>query len=67
MPDAPTWAGSSGWPAARDVVCVSNRGEPFDAGHNRVCVCRCQWCKAERDRLPAQADLFAALDNRAAP
>ena len=59
VPDAvPTIVGASGWPKARDVVCFSAKGVPHGEGHNKVCVCRCQWCVAERDGPPPQGDLF---------
>jgi len=65
VPDA-VLAGASGWPKARGVVCFSAKGVPHGEGHNRVCVCRCQWCVAERAE-PEQGELFAvtqaALDN----
>jgi hypothetical protein len=58
-------AGANGWPKARDVVCFSAKGVPHGEGHNRVCVCGCQWCRAERaqapalpEAAPAQGDLF---------
>lgn len=62
----PSVAGAHGWPKARDVVCHSAEGVPHGEGHNRVCVCHCQWCKAERDginRGPVQPDLFSVLDS----
>lgn len=51
-----------GVPAARKIVCVSDWTKPHGEGHNRVCVCQCQWCKQERTMQgtgPAQRDLFA--------
>lgn len=32
---------------------------PIDTGHNAVCQCSCADCRAERDALTAQRDLFA--------
>jgi len=57
-----TLAGANGWPKARNVVCYSAKGVPHGEEHNRVCVCNCQWCRAERTAQPEQMQL--ALDTQ---
>lgn len=54
-----------GNPKARQIVCASNLAVPHGMGHNRVCVCQCQWCKRERatlERGPEQSELALGLD-----
>ena len=61
----PDYTPPLGVPAARKVVCFADWTQPHGEGHNRVCVCQCQWCKRKREmrqRGPEQPDLFAALD-----
>lgn len=50
-----------GVPAARKVVCHSDWKTPHGEGHNRVCVCQCQWCRQERGMLGAVSSVVAQL------
>lgn len=45
-------------PRPEGVRCVSNPYAAHGEGHNRVCVCLCRCCVAERE--PAQLTLFDA-------
>ena len=45
--------------AERKRVCASAPFTPHGEGHNKVCVCLCRWCVAERAPVePDQRDLF---------
>lgn len=38
-------------PRPKGVRCVSNPYVRHGEGHNRVCVCLCAWCVAERQAM----------------
>jgi len=50
------------WPKARTIVCASAPDVPHGVGHNRVCVCHCQWCTAERAGMATDAPPQFTLD-----
>lgn len=47
-------------PRPKGWRCASNPNVPHGVGHNRVCVCQCSYCVAERE--PAQLALFGDAD-----
>lgn len=51
-------------PRPKGVRCVSDPFRAHGDGHNRVCVCLCSWCVAER---AASAGIDAVVAADAAP